>query len=209
MVDGAKVTPTSATITIYRPSSSTALVSGASMTASGTLLTYSPTTTTVASWPAETSYRADIIVTYNSKTYDRTLMFDVVKYILDLGIGHDQLIALDDSIQGMEHNGDADFSPMIEACRGIFRTKIEARVLKDNKMIENTILDHQAIASAFILYCHRQIARNKRDWDAFESYDVEFKEVFGSVLGSLRYDTEQDGHEPAEVGGIIRARLKM
>ena len=44
VLDGAKVTPTSATITIYKPGSTAAVVSAASMTLSGSVLQYAPDT---------------------------------------------------------------------------------------------------------------------------------------------------------------------
>ena len=89
VVDEEKVTPTSATITIYAPGNSTALVTAAVMTVTGTLLTYKPDTTTEASWPIATGYRADIVVTYATLTYDRHVVFDIVPYLLITGVARD------------------------------------------------------------------------------------------------------------------------
>lgn len=209
VLNGAKVTPASAAITIYSPVSSTAIVSAQAMTVTGTLLTYVVSTTTTASWPVESGYRAEVIVTYSTKTYERQFLFDVCKYILDLGVGFDQLVALDDSIRGMQHDGDADFSALIEACRAIIDNKIESRVLKDDKLRSQMILDPTRLIPAFEYFCHAQIARNNRDWEAHESYSTDFEKALNSALATIQYDADGAGHEPDEIGGLVRTHLVM
>jgi hypothetical protein len=206
VVNGAKVTPTSATIAISDPSG-TSIVTPAAMTVSGTLLTYQLDTTTEADYPIATGYRGDIIVTYSALTYDRVIFFDVVRYLLDLNIGIDQLVAVDDSIKGMTWDGDYDFNAMIEGCRDYLQTRIESKVVNDGKLIENMILDNSGVSVAARFYILSQIMLGKRDMERHEIYKAEFESTLKSVLSSIRYDTGQDGTEPETYGGIISARL--
>ena len=60
-IEKGKTTPDTATISIYAPGGTTNLLTIAqSMTITGSILSYLVDTTTVASWPIGTSYRADI-----------------------------------------------------------------------------------------------------------------------------------------------------
>src|SRR3990167_3028058 len=135
VLDGQKVTPTSATISIYLNGSTTALIDAAAMTLTGSILTYVLDATTEATWTKDT-YRADIVITYSSKTYDRHILFDVVPYLFDANIGVDQLVSLDDTIRGMVHDNDASFKQLIVACQDVLKVKIEAKVAKDKKLVQ-------------------------------------------------------------------------
>ena len=207
VVDGAKVTPSSAAITIYRPTSTTALVSAAAMTVSGSKMTYSCTTTTVASWPIDTGYRADIAVTYATAVYPRQITFDVVKYLFDLNIGKDQLVAFDDSIQGMQHISDEDFSELIESCYGQIQTRIEAKVIEDKKLLCNMILDTPKVANVAMLFILSRIHFNKGDMERYREYKTDFNELIESVLSTIQYDDDQDGMEAQKIGGLTEVRL--
>ena len=209
VVDGAKVTPTSATISIYKPSSTTALISAVAMTVSGSFLTYQVQTTTEASWPVANGYRADIIVTYSTKTYDRTVLFDVVKYLLDLSIGFDQLVAFDDGVRGMLHDGQEDLYPLIEACRDVIQLRIEAKVLEDGQLIENMILDSSKVAVPALFYILHRLWFNKGDKDRSDKYERDYENMLRSVLSSIKYDKGQDGVEDATVGGLQPIRLVL
>ena len=81
-VNGAKVTPSACTVDIYKDGNSTALVSAASATLTGTVATYSPDTTTTSSWPVGPGYRADFNFTYSGTAYKVHVIFDVAKLIL-------------------------------------------------------------------------------------------------------------------------------
>lgn len=207
VLNGAKVTPTSATITIYRRGSDTALVSAAAMTVSGSLMTYAVSTTTEASWPIETGYRAEITVTYGGVTYLRHIVFDVVRFLLDLAIGVDQLTDIDDRVAGMVHNGDDDMPGLIVAARADLQARIESKVLKDGKLIENAILDpsHLAVAACYMIL--GQLWFDKGEPDRAKWYIDRYESLAGAVLNNLRYDEAQDGDEDSDAGGVQQVRL--
>ena len=72
-----KIVPTSATLTVYKPGSSTALISAAAMTVgSDGLLSYALTAT--HNDVADENYKAVISYVYNAVTYTITLFYDVV-----------------------------------------------------------------------------------------------------------------------------------
>lgn len=202
VVDGEKVTPDSATIAIYKPGSTTAVLAATAMTVSGTLMTYTVDTTTVANFPVDDGYRADIVVTYDSKTWDRHIVFDVVSYLLDLNIGWDQLVAFDDGLRGGDHNGDEDLSPLIEACRDVLQTWIESKVLNDGALIENMILDNSRVATAARFYILYRYWFNKGAEGKYEKYKEDFDTIWDFVLSSIKYDNDQDGQESGEIGGL-------
>jgi len=206
VVAGAKVTPASATITIYAHGGTTALVSAAAMTVSGSIVSYWVDTTTEASWPVGTGYRADIVVTYNALTWPRSIVFDVVKYLLDPGVGFDQLVGYDDGIRDMAHDGDEDFSNVIEACRDKLQLAIEAHVLGEGKLVENMILDSSKVAVAFRELVLSRIWFGKNQ-DKHEAYDGEYRGSLKLLLSSLQFDKNQDGAEDAQLGGIQPIRL--
>lgn len=206
IVNGEKVTPASATITIYRPGSTTALVSAAAMTLTGTILSYEVITTTEASWPIGTGYRADIVVTYSSDTYDRTVVFDVVKYILAVDVALDQLVAYDDGIRDMQHDGDPDFASLIEACRDRLQMEIEAHVLGEGKLIENMILDASYVSVAFRDLVLSRVWKGKND-DRSDDYENDYRAAKKLLLSSIQFDKNQDGQEDSRLGGIQPVRL--
>lgn len=208
-LDEGKVTPTSATITIYGDhASSTKIVDGASMTVDGTLLTYSVDTTTTSSWPVG-QYRADIVVTYDSKTYPRHLRFDVVPYIFDMSITRDQLVALDDNVAGMLHDGDSDFKALIAACAAVMQARLETKAIQDKRLTQEMLIDHTQVAVAQRFYILSRIYLNRGKFDMHNQYRDEFDEIFASVVGGARYDTEQGGTEPEEIGGVDTVRFEL
>jgi hypothetical protein len=208
VINGAKVNPTSATITIYRPGSTTALVTAAAMTVSGSLLTYPVDTTTEASWPKEHGYRADVSIVYSTVTYKQTLVFDVVGYLLNLGIGRDQLLATDDTVRGMEWAGDEDFSEVIEAARDDIQLLIETKVIEDHQLIENMILDSSRIAIAARWYILHLIFFTK-DEDKSARCLEKFDKLFGALLAGIAYDKDESGEEEPQQGRVQPCRLVM
>ena len=206
VIAGAKVTPSAATISIYAPGNSTALVSAAAMTISGTLATYSPDTTTTASWPKDTGYRAEIVATYGGTGYTAIMMVDVVGYPLRLSLAWDQLVALDSRIAAMSHNGDEDFSPIIEASRDEMWVLIESKVIGDKKLIEDMILDEAAVSVPFRLLVLANIWRSKGEYEHAEALRKDFGELWRVAASSIKYDEDQDGGESSTPG---RARIQL
>lgn len=207
VLNGAKVTPTSATIAVYKPGTSTAVLAATAMTVSGTLMTYALDTTTTADFPLDEGYRADIVVTYGGVTYNRHIMFDVVSYLLRLDIGRDQLVALDDQLNAAEFGGDDDFSELIDACRDDLSVMIEAHVIDDDKLLENMILDSSAVSPAARYYILQQYFRAHGETDKADNYESKFKDLFRSALSTIRYDKTQDGEEDADIGGALLIRV--
>lgn len=208
LVDGAKATPDAApTITIYAPGNSTALVGPVAMTLSGTVSTYSADTTTVASWPVQTGYRAHVISTVGGLTYEDELIFDVCKFLLLLDVGRDQLVGLDERVATMAHAGDEDFSEIIEAVRDELQTMIESRVIGDKKLIENMILDKSRIAMPARLYMLAQIFEEKADPDQADRYRERADTLWRAVMDSIQYDSNQDLEEDAKIGGPQGVRI--
>jgi hypothetical protein len=210
-VAGAKVTPASATITIYAPGNSTALVSAAAMTVSGTLLTYSVTTTTVASWPVEEGYRAELAITVGSGgsavVYSRVVIFDVCKFVLVLGITRDQLLALDENILAADHAGDEDFSEVIEAVRDELQLLLETKAIDGGHAVENMIVDASRVAIPARRKVLSTIWRNKGDITRAEHHEAEFGKLWTAVMAGVRFDKDQDGEEEEGAGRIDGIRL--
>ena len=206
VLDGAKVTPTSATIATYSPDG-TAILAAAAMTVTGSLMTYAISTTTEADYPVGTGYRAHIVVTYNAITYEHEIIFDVVKFLLRLNVGADQLIARDDSIKAMEWNGDEDLSEIIEACRDELQLKLESKATEDGQLLENMVLDASRVAIPFRLYVLAQIFFGKKMHEDGKRYKEMFDEMFRAVLQGIEYDTNQDLSEDGDTGQVQVVRF--
>lgn len=205
--NGEELTPTSATITIFKPTSTTAVLAATAMTVSGTLLTFNVDTTTQANFPADRGFRADLAITSGGVIYTRHFIFDVATYLLHLDVDKDQLVAMDDEIRDMAWDGDEDFSEIINACRNVIQTRIEAKVLGDNKLLETMILSAESTAVAFRFYVLSMIFRVKGDVEKATFYREEYNAIFDAVLSSLQYDKDEDGQEDNEIGGIQEVRL--
>ncbi|HJW75788.1 MAG TPA: hypothetical protein VJ787_08995 [Thermoleophilia bacterium] len=210
--DGAKVTPASATITIYRKSVATALLTAQAMTLSGTLLSYAvDAATTPASWPIESGYRANLAITVaEGDIRTRHFVFDVARFVLELGLTADQLVAIDDSLRGMQWRGGSGFHEVINAFRDTLQVKIEAKVLGDGKLIENMILDSTGVAMAARFGVLAQIFRAKDGYqERVDYYQSEYESLLEAVLNSIQYDKQQDGAEDAALGGLTPVRLTL
>lgn len=205
--DNAKITPASATIAVYREGVTAALLSATAMTVSGTLMTYALDTTTVATWPVSGSYRADIVVTDGSAvTHEGHIVFDVVKYLLRLGVTRDQLLDRDEGILGAEHGGDESLAPLIGACRDELQLLLETKAHQDGQVIENMIIDSSRLAipaRLYILWKHF----NGRDQEKADNYESDWRMLWKAFLGGINYDTNLDGFESGKQGGLIPHRL--
>ena len=208
LLDGEKQTPDSApTITIYAPGNSTALAEDADMTLSGTVATYSCDTTTTTSWPVAQGYRARVTTTVSTVDYLADLYFDVVRHLLRLDIGVDQLRAQDERLVAMQHRGDSDFSDIIEAVRDELQARIETKVIDDKQLMENMVLDvsRLSIPARFLILA--RIFEEKADYEAADRYLERFRELWRSTMSSIRYDTDQDQEENSRIGGVQETRL--
>ena len=198
-IDGAKVTPTSCTVDIYIAGNSTALVSAGVATVSGTVVTYAVDTTTTASWPIGSSYRADFNFVYGGNTYPVVVVFDVVRRIFELPVGSDQLVAADPKLEGADWAGDNDFSELIETCRGHFQIMLESKAVESGRLFEDMILDSQALSPAFIQYIlYYYYATHARDEDRADAHKMLFDSLFKSFMGGAFIDSDQDGFEEQE-----------
>lgn len=220
IINGAKVDPTSATIGIYHSgdadteilaslSLSTAMETSTDRGDSDTsLLTYAVDTTTTASWPVGRGYRADIVVTYNSITYPQHFLFDVVKYVLTPKIGFDQLVAYEDRVRGMTHDGDPDFSNMIGACQDNWQAKIETKMTEAGRMQQEMLIDDSMVQIAFRSYVLAKILREPHP-DLATDYMDEANVLFDAALAVQPLDTGQSGFEDGTDGELVDTVLEL
>lgn len=200
---GEKKTPSVApTIEVFAPNNTTAILAATNMTLSGTIATYSIDTTTTATWPVATGYRAHIVTTTGGVTFEDDVMFDVAKYALRLAIGVDQLVDLDERVAAMAHNNDEDFSRLIEAVRDELQTLIESRVIDDKRLLESMILDQARVAVPARFLILSRIFEEKKDYDHADRYRDQFDTLWRAVLSSIQYDTNEDLSEDARIGGV-------
>lgn len=208
VLDGEKQTPDEApTVTIYRPGSATALVTDAAMTLAGTVATYAVDTTTVASWPVEQGYRARVTTAVSGVDYVADIYVDVVKHLLRLDVGIDQLEALDERIVAMQHRSDDDFSDLIEAVRDELQARIESKVIEDKKLLENMILDVSRVSIPARYLILARVFEEKSDYEAADRYKSTFDELWRATMSSIQYDVNQDQVEGSTIGGVQSFRL--
>jgi hypothetical protein len=205
VVDGAKVTPSSATIAIDNPSGTEKLAAVTMGTPSGTLFSYSVNTTTVADFPVGNGYRADIVVTVGSTTYNRHLMIDVVKFLLHPSVGRDQLLARDAGILAAEHAGDEDLSPLIEACQDELHLKLEAKAFADEQVMDTMIIDETKLAIPARAYILEAFYRHNNP-ELADSYELKFRELWSNFVSAIKYDKDGDGLEDTQ-GETVHQRL--
>jgi hypothetical protein len=209
---GAKLTPASATIAIYKPGSTTAVLAATAMTVSGTLLSYSIDTTTTDNFPVGTGYRARMIIKVGTGqsevTHDEDKFFDVVKTLPTGRITYDQLVALDDRIAGMDHNGDEDFSELIEAVWGEVQFDIETRSIDGDQLLDDMIVDRSRLSIPARMLVVARLLRSKGHQEDAEYYEKQYGEKLRQMLsGGIKFDVNQDQEEDAEQGIANTIRL--
>ena len=210
IVDGEKVTPTSATIAIYAPGEATATLAATAMTLSGTLLTYVLSTETEADYPVGESYRAEITVTYNAVVYPKIIvMFDVVKFLLNMQLVADSIRDRDEGVMGGEHAGDEAFPGLLAAVRDELQLMIETRAFAEDQMLENMILDHARFAIVARLYFLECYWREKRDAEMADYYERKFRDTWRAFLDGIKFDKNVDGTEDERQGQLIKQRLML
>lgn len=215
VVDNAKVDPTSATISIYRPGSTSALVDADDMDTSSdrgdsetSILTYAVDTTTEGSWPAEKGYRADIVVTYGGVTYPRHLIFDVAKYIFEHSVTRDTMVGVDERISGMTFDGDEDLAKSIAFSADRYQAKLEAMILDAERLRLEWLIDSSIVDTAFNIYCVANVFRSKGMHDDADHYRTEHTEILEAAMSTYGYDDGESGSEGSEIGGITEITLR-
>lgn len=203
IVAGEKAAPASGTITIYAPGSTVALVTTAAMTLHGASeLEYAIDTTTEASWPASSGYRAEIAITDGaSVVHSRVVMFDVVRFLLNVPLDTDQLSQLDEIVGAMTHGGGDDMAPIIEACRDELQLLVEAKANEDGELVETMILDSTSLAAVFRRMVLAAIFEEHGDDEKAKRHRDRFEQLLLLFLGNARYDRagtgeEDDGEKP-------------
>lgn len=209
VIDDKKVTPSSATVTIYKPGSTTAIVSADSMTVSGTLLTYAVDTTTTADFPEGEGFQADLAVTYSGTIYRHRIVFDVVKYILKLQLARDQILDRDDGLLGGEHAGDEELQGLITAARDEMQVMLEAKAFADKMVVENMVLDTSKLSICARLYVLEMFWRNKDNEDKADYYERRFDKMWSAFTHSVKYDKNLDGEEDSNADKIIHQRFVL
>lgn len=207
---GGKLTPDTGTavVTVYT-SAGTKVVDGESMTITGTLLTYSIDTTTVASWPKQSGYRADITIDVGGVQQDAHIIFDVTDYLLNIGVSRDSLVARDSGVQGSEHAGFEDLAPFIEACRDELQLRIEGKLNKDGRVWEEMIIDPSRIAipaRAYILWQHH--ADIDPEAGKAEHFKDQYRELWSAFMNAVRYK-DGAGFEKEALPAPITQRLRI
>lgn len=208
--EGAKITPTaaSACITIYSPQG-TVVIEAHDMTIDGTLLSYDLDTTYTSTFPVGHGYRADIQIESSSKTYKEHVVFDIVKYVLNIGVTKDTLIARDSSVKGSEHAGFENLFPFIEACRDELQLKLESKARQDKRVWEEMIIDSSRIsipARAYILWQYH--ADLDPDGGKAAHHMGQYHSLWGSFKNAVRY-SDGDGIEKTTLSPPKTQRLMI
>jgi hypothetical protein len=206
VLNGAKVTPSAVTVSIYRPGNTTALVSDASMTITGTVAEYSIDTTTVADYPVQEGYRAHVKATISGVVYEDDLYFDVVKHLVHLDVGRDQLVALDDSVAGMIHDGDETLGNIIEAVRDIIHNKLESKMIDGKRLLENMVLDKSKLSIPARYLVLHFVHLSKQNFDAATVWEEKFNSAWREMLHGVKFDVNQDQEEDGRIGRIQQWR---
>ena len=195
-----KVTPASATITVYKPGSTTAVLAATAMTPSGTLMTYALDTTTVADFPVDTGYRARIVVTDSGgTTYDEDVFFDVAELPPQGRITRDQLVKLDERVNSMQHAGDSDFSEVIQACWEENQLDLESREMDGDQLLDSMIVDRARLSVVVRFLCLARILRPKGITEDAEYYEQTYRNKLSQLLsGGVRHDLDADKEEDSD-----------
>jgi hypothetical protein len=207
-LNGVKVTPSSATIQIFAPGNSTAVLDATAMTIDGTLAKYSVDTTTTSDFPVGEGYRARILATISGTVYPDDIYFDVAKHIVNLDIGYDQLVGLDSRISGMEHAGDETFAALIEAVRDEIQLRLETASAGNKQFLETMIVDKSRISIPARFLVLARVMRAKGHKEEADEYMAEFRELWRAMLQGTKIDKDGDQEEDGRQGQTTRARLE-
>jgi len=208
VLDGAKVNvDTTAKITIYKPGNATALVTAASMTITGSLLTYA-VIATGSDWTVGQGYRGELVVVHGGVTYNGHIIFDVVNFLLLSDVTADQLIDRDDGLRSADWAGDDDLSGLIEATRDELQILVEAMAFDTGKhVLEDMIIDQGKFSTCHRIYCLEAFWRARENHDAADNYQRTFKTLWKAFVNSIKYDANQDGEEDKPASELVQQRL--
>lgn len=197
---GAKVTPSSATIAIYQPGNSTAVLDATAMTCSGTLMTYEIDTTETDDFPVATGYRARIVVTDSGAvTYEEDIFFDVAELVPQGRITRDQLLKLDERVMTMQHAGDDDFSELIQACWEENQLDLESREMDGDQLLDSMVVDRARLSVVVRFLCLARILRPKGEREDAQYYEETYRNKLRQLLsGGVRHDLDADKEEDAD-----------
>ena len=204
---GVKITPASATITVYAPGNTTAVLGATAMTVSGSLMTYAIVTTDTDDYPVGNGYRAHIIVTVGSVTHEDDIYFDVAKNVPSGAIGVDQLVALDERISGMENSADADFSEVIQAAWSECQFDIETRQSDGKQLKDSMVVDRVRLSVVVRHLVLSMILRPKGLTEDAKYHEDKYQTKLGQLLTSLPHDVNQDQEEDSDITMAMTCRL--
>jgi hypothetical protein len=165
------------------------------------------TTEETGDFAVDNGFRAEFVITYGSETYNRHIMFDVVRFFTDLNIGFDQLVALDGNMRGRHNDGDTTFAYLIDAVADIIRLDIESFLIDGDAMVDSMIIDTTRISVPARYRIISQIYENDKEFEEADRYRGYYTSTLKKVLGSTRFDKDQDGFEDDDVGGITQIVL--
>jgi len=199
-----------ATVTIYRPGVTAAVVTDGGMTETigSSLITYAPDTTTTTDWPVEEGYRAEVTVAISGgTTFISHFIFDIVKFPLNLMLARDQLADRSSLIKGMNWAGDEDFSGPISACRDELQLRLEGLAHLHGRILEDMAIDHHKLAVVQRVYVLAEIYRDKRDTEMADHFERKFEELWEAYEAQAKFDTSQSGTEEASPTRLVKTRL--
>lgn len=193
---GTEQTPTSATIAIYSPSqisTATPILAATAMTVSGSKLTYvRDTSTSTSVYAIDQDYRAKVIVTYSSATYERKFYFDIVRNILKPLLTENLLKEKVPSLMKESYGEEESFVP---AFNGAWRTILER--INDYNIQNQQIRASMVLDSTAILPVHENLViayiyENKKDFDTGSIYRGRYEEELARLLASIRWNTADE-----------------
>lgn len=191
-LDGAEVTPASATLDAYRRDGTQVVTSGA-CTISGNIVSYA-FDTTGAAWLIEEHYRGELSVVYSSATYLRTFAFDVVRRRIDWGISVDHVPP---KWRGGVNNSYTyeiqEAINWIESKIRIFQ-KSNGEFLRPGEILNIEPFREAAKAKLRALACEGAITANHEFWAAErDKHERDAENLLSAALARLQLDTDDDG----------------
>jgi hypothetical protein len=206
--NGAKATITAGAtnnVALYDPDG-TVIGATNSPTLSGSIAKWTQDTTTVATWPIADGYKAVwTLLDADAAIIDGIVqIFDVARYLFTLDFGVDQLIDADDGLRGMSWDGAETFAGPITSVRDWVEARLESKVMGNQRLREQMILDSSRISTATILKVLSRIWRVKRNDELADHYEKEFESIWEAVMSTQPIDDDQAGTEPTETDNKIQ-----
>jgi len=210
VVDGTNDT---ATITTYPPGSTTAIETATAMTITtgASVITVAlDTSADTTNYTIRTGYRGVVTYTENATgdVYYGEIFFDVCREPLFLVVTYDQLLDLDGRLRGMDHAGDDDLSPIIEACRDEYQLQLESIADETGMLTEDMYVDPK-VNVAFRRYILAEFFAGKGEEykGAKEHHEKRYKALWELYLRQAKPDRNQDGSETDTPMRRVKMRL--